>query len=248
MYCARCESDQTFNMVNEYYEVDYNINTYVHQTLLRLLYQCSACESFQRRFLVRFWLENIVQKNEAGEDITQEVVYMEKVGQHPSWDIAMDKELETLLGDHAEFYKRGLICESQGYGIGAFAYYRRIIEEIIDGLLVSIEDLIVAEDKEKYATALAAVKKTTVTQEKIRLVKDLLPVSLRPNDMNPLDALHSALSEGLHTENEEDCLEYAEAIRDALVFLVNRLIRTKSENKSFTDSMRRILDKKNGKR
>ena len=64
---------------------------------------------------------------------------MKKVGQSPAWDIVMDKELESLLGDHAYFYKSGLICESQRYGIGAFAYYRRIVEEVIDELLVSVE-------------------------------------------------------------------------------------------------------------
>ena len=247
MYCDRCESDQTFNMANEYYEVDYASDIYVPRTTVRALYTCSGCAAFQRRFLIRFILAKVTERNDAGEDVAREIIYMEKVGQYPSWSIVMDKELENLLGDHAEFYKRGLISESQGYGIGAFAYYRRIVEEIIDQLLISIEELISAEDKQKYATALAAVKKTTVTQEKIELVKDLLPASLRPNGINPLDALHSALSAGLHAESEEDCLEYAEAVRDALVFLVNRLVRTKSENKSFTDSMKKLLDKKNGK-
>ena len=59
--------------------------------------------------------------------------------------------------------------------------------------------------------------------------------------------MHSALSEGLHAESDEACLEYADAIRNAVIFLVNKLIRTKVENKNFTDSMRKILGKKNGK-
>ena len=78
-------------------------------------------------------------------------------------------------------------------------------------------------------------------------MKDLLPSSLRPEGVNPLGAIHSALSEGLHAESDEECLEYADAIRNAVVFLVNKLIRTKVENKSFTDSMKKLLDKKNKK-
>lgn len=248
MYCDHCESDQTFNMVNKYDEVDYYRDANVSDAVVRALYKCSACTVSHRRFLLRFWTETTTaRKKPEGNVEESKVIYMEKVGQYPAWSIFMDKELEKLLGDHSDFYKRGLVCESQGYGIGAFAYYRRIVEEVIDELLVSIEGLLTdPEEIKDYASALAEVKKTTVTQEKINLVKDLLPTSLRPDGMNPLSALHSALSEGIHAEDEETCLEYAEAVRDALVFLVNRLVRTKLENKSFSASMKKLLDKKNG--
>lgn len=248
MYCWRCDSDQTFNMINEYHEVDYHSDANSSGKTLRARYLCSACQESIRLFFIYFGTEKIKEKNEDGEDVERKVMSLTKVGQNPSWSIEMDKELEKLLDDHTDFYKRGLICESQGYGIGAFAYYRRIVEEVIDGLLISIEELLTdPEEKREYDTALEKVKKTTVTQEKIDLVKDLLPDSLRPDGMNPLSALHSALSEGLHAEDEDTCLEYAEAVRDSLVFLVNRLVRTKAENKSFSASMRKLLDKKNGK-
>lgn len=248
MYCNRCESDQTFNMVNKYDEVDYHHDANISDTVVRALYECSACTKSYRWFLLRFWTETITRKNQDGDDVESKVICIEKIGQYPAWSISMDKELERLLGDHSSFYRRGLVCESQGYGIGAFAYYRRIVEEVIGDLLVSIEELLTdLEDKKKYAAALEEVKKTTVTQEKVELVQDLLPISLRPDGINPLSALHSALSEGIHAEDEETCLEYAGAVRDALVFLVNRLVRTKSEDKSFSASIRKLLDKKTEK-
>lgn len=111
-----------------------------------------------------------------------------------------------------------MVCESQGYGIGAFAYYRRITEDIIDELLDSIIDLIEPENIDKFKTALEATKKTRVTQEKIELVKDLLPGILKPNGMNPLGVLHSELSEGLHAETDANCLENATHIKDILTF------------------------------
>ena len=58
------------------------------------------------------------------------------------------KKLKDLLGEHKDYFRRGLICESQGYGIAAFAYYRRIVEETIDLLLQQISDLM-SEDNEK---------------------------------------------------------------------------------------------------
>lgn len=247
MYCWRCDSDQTFNMVNEYYEVDYPLDSNSVGKTLRARYICSACKNSTRIFFIHFETDKIIVRDKEEKDVEKSVISLTKVGQNPSWSIEMDEELEKLLGDHAEYYKRGLICESQGYGIGAFAYFRRIVEEIIDQLLNSIEELLDGEEKEKYKVALEQVKKTTIAQEKIDLVKDLLPSSLRPGGVNPLAAMHSALSEGLHVESDEECLEYADAIRNATVFLVNKLIRTRVENKSFTDSMKKILGKKNGK-
>lgn len=156
----------------------------------------------------------------------------------------MDKNLEKTLGKHARTFRKGLVCESQGYGIGAFAYFRRITEELIDELLDSITDLIDSEFKEKYTVALAATKKTRVTQEKIELVKDLLPSILRPNGMNPLGVLHSELSEGIHANTDEACLENANHIKSILIFLVNQIIASKEASKQFTSGMKALLEKK----
>jgi hypothetical protein len=87
-------------------------------------------------------------------------------------------------------------------------------------------------------------KNTRVTQEKIELVKDLLPDILRPDGLNPLGVLHSKLSEGLHAESDEECLEVAHSIREIMTFLINQVIKSKESSKAFTESMRKILDKK----
>ena len=87
-------------------------------------------------------------------------------------------------------------------------------------------------------------KKTIVAKEKIALVKDLLPASLRTNGINPLNILHDTLSEGIHTKTEEECLEIASTIRETWVYLVNQVIQTKESSKQFTDSMRKLLAKK----
>ncbi|MDZ7680350.1 MAG: hypothetical protein U5J63_01245 [Fodinibius sp.] len=112
------------------------------------------------------------------------------------------KGIQTLKNyqESSRHYKKGLICESQGYGIGAFSYYRRIVEDI-DDLLDEISSLLKGEELDKYQEALQKTKKTNVTQDKIELVKDLLPQILRPDNMNPLSTLHSTLSEGLPWKN-----------------------------------------------
>jgi hypothetical protein len=217
-------------MTNDYWENFSYGNHPIGGEILRLVYQCAHCDKFKRYFFVK---------------VSDDRKYLTKVGQYPPWDISSNKNIEQLLDGHADYYKRGLICESQGYGIAAFAYYRRIIEEIISGLLDEIPDLLFGEEKNKYLEALEQTKKTIVAENKIALVKDLLPPILRPQGMNPLSTLHSVLSEGIHSRSEEECLNSAGIMREVLIFFVNQVVASKESSKSFTDGMKKLLDKKN---
>ena len=166
-----------------------------------------------------------------------------KVGQEPPWDVSLNPTLEGLLRTRAGYYKNALISESQGYGIGAFAYYRRIVEEIIDDLLDDIPNLMADEERNEYLKALEEAKQTNVTQKKIELVKDKLPAILRPGGRNPLRRLHSTLSGGLHGETDEHCMELAEAVRETLVFLVTQIETTKYASEHYLDSIDRLQDR-----
>lgn len=232
MVCRNCGSNQTFNMVNEYYEFNHYMNVPSADEKVRLLYECQSCRQFRRQFDVY---------------ISQDLDFVYKFGQYPEWEIKMDKNLENVLGKHSKTFRKGLVCESQGYGIGAFAYYRRITEEIIDELLDSISDLVDEANKAEYKIALEKTKQTRVTQDKIELVKDLLPSILKPNGMNPLGVLHSELSEGLHAETDQACLENASHIKSILTFLINQIIQSKESAKGFTESMKSLLEKKSKK-
>jgi hypothetical protein len=229
MPCEICKSEQTFNMVNKYDENNPEEYPASGGQIIRALYLCSSCHQFNRWFFI--------STDPNGK-------FIMKVGQYPPWEISMDRNLEKMLGAHADYYRKGLTCESQGYGIGAFAYYRRIVEQIIDQLLIDITELIPAEEHEHYIEALGKVKNAIVAQDKIKLVKDLLPKTLRPEGINPLSILHEILSKGLHSQDEEECLELAMNLREPLVFLVNEIIARKSSAKVFTESMRKFLDKK----
>ena len=103
------------------------------------------------------------------------------------------------------------------------------------------------DDLSNYKEALEKTKNTIVTAEKIELVKDLLPTILRPNGVNPLSLLHSVLSQGLHAESDDDCLDLAQQCREVLVFLVDQVRASKETAKSFTSNMKKLLDKKSEK-
>jgi hypothetical protein len=169
---------------------------------------------------------------------------IQKVGQFPPPSIRIAAPLERALGSFAARYRHGLICEKQGFGIGAFAYYRRIVEGVIDELLSSVVDLVPDDEKEKYEGALAKARNSRVAQDKIDLVKDILPPSLRPGGVNPLGVLHHALSEGLHAMEDQECLRLSGQIRAALEFLMTEVIEAKRSKAAFTEAMRKLLDKK----
>jgi hypothetical protein len=228
MFCFHCSSKQTFVMMNKYHENYASPHTSVEGVIFRMVYRCAHCRDFERTFFIQ---------------IDQLRNWMMKVGQFPAWDIECDPNLKRLLGKYSTYYKRGLTCESQGFGIGAFGYYRRVVEEIIDELLNQISELLEGEGLDRYKEALQKTKETTVTQGKIELVKDLLPPILRPGGMNPLSTLHSALSAGLHADSEEA----AETCREALVFLVNQVASSKEQSKTFTERMRKLLERKSKK-
>jgi hypothetical protein len=232
MACPLCSSEQTFVMTNKYSENFGYDNCPISGQIFRLTYGCAHCLKFTRYFFIK-----------VADDRTS----LMKVGQYPVWDVSTDPTIERMLDEHADYFKKGLICESQGYGIGSFAYYRRIIEEIIGQLLEDIAGLLSGDEHEKYVQALNETKKTIVTQDKIKLVQDLLPAILRPNGMNPLSVLHSVLSEGLHGKSDEDCMEYAMSVWEVLVFLVNQVAASKATSKGFTESMKKLLEKKSKK-
>ena len=219
-------------MTNDYCENYQYSNVNICGQVFRAAYLCTHCEKFVRMFYI---------------EVDNEKKWLMKVGQSPAWEIHGNSQIEKLLGKHAAHYKKGLVCESQSYGIGAYGYYRRIVEEVIDELLNEIAQLMAGTELELFEEALAKTKKTTVTQEKIDLVKDLLPPILRPEGMNPLSVLHSSLSAGLHAESDEACLEQAVIIREVLLYLVNQVATSKAAAKNFTEGMRKLLEKKSGK-
>lgn len=216
-------------MINEYYEVGRITNGDTGGEVLRLRYLCIGCEEVEAFFVVK---------------VANDRKSIMKIGQFPPWDVAGDPSVERLLGERKDYLRRALVSEAQGYGIGAFAYYRRIVEEIIDELLGEVADLIAEAERAHYLEALEQTKKTRVTAEKIELVKDLLPPILRPDGMNPLKTLHETLSEGLHAESDERCLELAMEVREILIFLATQVALSKAAAKSFTSNMRALLQKK----
>lgn len=109
-------------------------------------------------------------------------------------------------------------------GIAAFAYYRRIIEtqktRILDEIIRVCKAYNASSD---VLCELEAAKKETRFTAAIDTIKHALPDVLFINGHNPLTLLHDALSEGLHAETDEECLEFATYIRIVMAGLAERM-------------------------
>lgn len=190
-----------------------------------LRYSCLGCQRFEVSFLIVGTDDRVI-----------------KVGRWPAPEISISHELETALGPEAPYFKRGRLLEENGHGIGAYAYYRRVVENKIGALLEEIASVLPPGPSE-YRDALQRVRGSPVAEEKIKIVKDLLPESLRPAGRNPLGLIYDVLSEGLHYESDERCLDLATSLRVALTTLVSELARHKQVQKDFTKALDRLQNR-----
>ena len=236
IYCESCRTERSHGAT--IHATDLGVNPVVMfpplesdlQTKTRLItvyYSCLHCAAASVCFVI---------------ELNRELTWVRKLSQIPPLHVMKNRYLLKLIGAYDELYQKGLSCEIHGYGIGAFVYYRRIVELIIDRLINLISEVFTEEDKVKYRQVFDDIRKSTVADEKIKLVKDLLPNSLRPDGYNPLGALYSALSEGIHGRSDEDCLQSAQTIRFVLTYLVDQVNTNREISTEYVSAMKELLE------
>lgn len=132
-------------------------------------------------------------------------------------------------------------AEGQGMGIGAFAYYRRVVEnrrtDLFDKLIEAAQRL------NADSTAIAGLNSDRDNWQfshSIEGLKSALPDSLKVQGHNPLALLHNALSHNLHNETDEACLQAAEDIRVVLTFFAEQLVNVLMERTELEKAVGRL--------
>jgi hypothetical protein len=147
-----------------------------------------------------------------------------KYGELPAFGPPTPARLIKLFGTDRELFLQGRRCENQGLGIGAFTYYRRVVENQKNRIF---KEIIRVADKIGAPAAmletLTSAMNETQFSKALDSVKDAIPQALLVNGHNPITLLHSALSGGVHEHTDEECLELAQAVRVVLVELAERL-------------------------
>jgi hypothetical protein len=167
-----------------------------------------------------------------------------KLGESPPFGPLVPARVITLIGPDREIFLRGRRAENQGLGIGAFAYYRRVVENQKGRIIGEMGRVAkrLGADEEALEAFERAVKETQFTTA-IDQIKTAIPKSLLIEGHNPLTLLHTALSEGLHDRPDEECLELASSIRLVLTDLAERIGQALKDDAELKDAVSRLLNR-----
>lgn len=231
LYCSNeaCEGNRFFSLIDTRQELVDSV-----PTNLFLVYRCDNCKTLTKTFAVQ------VIAGEYGEG---EIF---KYAEHPPFGPHPPAKLLRLIQPDIELLKKGLRTENQGMGIGAFAYYRRVIENqrdlIFNELIRVIEKI---NPGNPVIEELKQAKKEISFTKAVDVIKGTLPESLFINGQNPLTLLHDALSEGVHALTDEECLELATVIRLILVEFAVKLQSLLKENTELEQAVTLLNQRRN---
>ncbi len=207
----------------------------VHSNDRFMAYHCGDCQNQYKVFALRL----TVLPAAAG------TAY--KYGEWPPFGVPVPNKFLRLFGRDSQTFLKGRQCENQGLGIGAFAYYRRVVEnhknDILDAIIGVCETVNAQKSLiEELNNAKKEISFTTAMEQ----IKTALPQGLLINGHNPLLALHGALSVGLHGESDDECLASANAVRLVLTDLAEKMSIIRQENRELQSAVQHLIAKKGG--
>jgi hypothetical protein len=202
-----------------------------------LIYKCRNCRKTLYNFSIFIHLTKVgpLENNKAKAI---------KLGQVPSFGTTTPARLLRLIQRHRELFLQGRRAENKGLGIGAFAYYRRVVENEKNHIIAEIAKVAkVLGSNEEIDGLFAAAQKEISFTKSVEKVKDVIPETLLINGQNPLTLLHSALSKGLHDPEmtDEHCLRLAHSIRTVLFTLTEKASEALKNDKDIQAALNTLM-------
>ena len=198
-------------------------------------YRCSNCQRVEKIF-------SLAAKVDANTKPQGECY---KFGELPTYGPPVSPKLIKLIGPDRDEFLKGRRCENQGLGVGAFIYYRRVVENQknrIIGEIIKVSEKIGATD-DKIEKLKSAITETQFSKA-LDMAKDAMPESLLINGHSPILLLYAALSEGIHELNDEQCLELAGSVRVVLGELSDRLSQALKDEAELTKALSTLMNKR----
>ena len=170
---------------------------------------------------------------------------IQKIGQLPRHGKRIPNKASMIIGKERDLFFKGSISENQGLGIGAFSYYRRVLDSQKDKIFDEvIKVLKLTTGNETLTQELTDAKAETQFTKGVDKIKTALPDGLLIGGHNPLKLLYSALSEGLHSHTDEECLELAQDIKVVLFEFSERLDSALKESAELSGAINRLAIQK----
>ena len=209
---------------------------------LFICYECRNCEKSLKTYAV------LVGPSEKYPGLGWAYKYGEWLPRHHG----LPRRLIKLVGDSRHLLLQGRRAELRGLGIGAHAYYRRVVHERWRDFLERARRVAeIVGDDEAEAEARAAFDAALAEDEFSRAadkVKHAIPGVLKIEGQNPFKLLYGATSDGLHNLSDEECLERCEGIRLILAELAERSHAALRKNDALMKPMGRLSQRKKRQR
>ena len=198
-------------------------------------YQCSNCKNSTKVYSLAVILDET--------ELSRGMCY--KFGEFPEYGPLVPSRLIKLIGPDKDIFLKGRKCENQGLGIGAFVYYRRVVENQKNRILGEIIKVFekISVPQEKIDTLQTAINETQF-RKALEMAKDVMPESLLMNGHSPILLLHRALSQGVHDLSDEECLELASTVRHVLGELSERLAAILKDKTELAKAISTLLHSK----
>ncbi len=213
-------------------------------------YTCVSCSLHTRLFYLRF---DPVQTAELqvfpgllanAQSVAWVEVRISKIGQWPQWMAPVSKRLRSALGpDGTRHFQAGASSLRAGRGIGAVAYFRRIVEDHVDDLIAVLIDGATREGNDIAVQALSKAKDSFQATQRLEIAKQYTPAFLRQGGVNPIAVLYELLSEALHGMNEQESIVAAERAQRALVYFFESWATFKESSDQFVHEMSKLATK-----
>ena len=181
-------------------------------------YRCSHCGKEEVRVWFDFSESRVKNKDEAYSPIAG--VTLRKLGQWPAQRIEPSRELAKGLTEPVlDLFKKGLTSLTHGFGLGALAYFRRVVEDASAELIDLFADRAGADGDSETAQAIRAAEQNSRMEDRLKVASEALPPTLRPGGVNPLAVLYAHYSRGIHGLSDEECLTVAQQLLFALQYI-----------------------------
>jgi hypothetical protein len=165
-----------------------------------------------------------------------------KLGELPPFGSHVARRLQDMLSEtDLGLYRKGLRTEREGHGIGAAAYFRRVVDnqwrDLVKRLRDAAQKLGTSNDR---LTVFDEALAQTQFSAAVDLLKDAIPEKLLLDRRNPLTLLYKPLSVQLHDLSDEDCLQQAADIRIVLNELFDNISRVLKDDAELKAAVSRL--------
>jgi len=229
LYCPECEGDRHFDCEGE----NFHIFTIGRESIGGLFYLCRNCRKFHREFALSIARD------------TDDLASVKKFGEWPPHGEKLSRRVQNLLGEENwPLFLKGRSAENAGLGIGAFGYYRRVVDNLWSELLEkSIEVAKITKFPPESIKVLETALNIKQFSKAVDMIGDGIPEVLKIDGHNPIKVLYDALSVHIHEKDDAECLELAESMRIVLSDLADKINEAKKNHSEVSKALGRLMRK-----